>query len=82
MNAYKTAHGFTNGQAVYAADMNFNDVIDNGDLRSLITLLKSGGGSGSLAAVPEPGGLTLLGLGGVLTLALRRRRLLHSSGKN
>ena len=74
LNAYKAAHGLTDAQFSNAADLNGNDLVDNGDLQSLLTLLKSGGGSGSVAAVPEPASFTLLALGGVLCLAWQRRR--------
>ncbi len=74
LNAYKAAHGLTDAQLSNAADLNGNDLVDNGDLQSLLTLLKSGGGSGSAAAVPEPASLTLFALGGVLCLAWQRRR--------
>jgi hypothetical protein len=69
VNAYLDQTGFTPGQAITVADMNFDDVINNSDVQSLITYLKNGGGS--TAAVPEPAGFVLFGLGGLL-LTVRR----------
>ena len=62
LNAYKASHPITNGQLITVADMNFNDVIDNGDLQGLLSYIKGGGGSGSVAPVPEPASIALLAL--------------------
>jgi hypothetical protein len=59
-------------KAIYAADYNYDDVIDNFDLQFLINTLKAGGGS---TAIPEPGSMVLLALGGLaLASAPSRRR--------
>jgi hypothetical protein len=59
-------------EALYLADVNFNDRIDNGDLQALLTYLKAGGngsnsnGLGSVAPVPKPATCILLALGGLI----------------
>jgi hypothetical protein len=52
-----------NSQAIYAADFNYDDSIDNADVQYLINYLKAG--SGSTGTVPEPESLVLMILGGI-----------------
>jgi len=61
----------TGGDFDPAADLDGNDVVDGLDIDPFVQLL-TGSGDATLASVPEPGTLALLGMGG-LTL-LRRRR--------
>ena len=59
-------------EALHLADVNFDDQIDNSDLQSMLTYLKSGGngsnalGGGSVSPVPEPSTWLLLALGGLI----------------
>jgi hypothetical protein len=67
-----------NSQLIYAADTNYNDVIDNGDIQSLISYIANGG-TGGLTAVPEPGSFVLMALGALpgawlASRGLRRRK--------
>ena len=78
LNAYKAAHGLSDAQFANAADLNGNDLVDNGDLQSLLSLLKSGGGS--VAPVPEPATFTLLALGAVMGTGLRLRQMKQRKG--
>ena len=75
--------GWTSKQAeaLYLADVNFDDQINNLDLQSLLSYLKSGGngsnapGGGSVAPVPEPSSLALLALGAAMGIGLRTAQL-------
>jgi hypothetical protein len=63
-------------EAIYLADVNYDDRITNTDIQALINHLANGGGSGSgsLTAVPEPASCALLALGGLMMGALQYRR--------
>jgi fibronectin-binding autotransporter adhesin len=73
-------------EALYLADVNFDDQINNLDLQALLTYLKSGGngsnapGGGSVAPVPEPASFALLALGAAMGIGLRFSQLKQRKG--
>ncbi|HZZ26917.1 MAG TPA: autotransporter-associated beta strand repeat-containing protein [Pirellulales bacterium] len=70
-----------NSQAIYVADINYDDTIDNADVQALINYLKAG--NGSTTPTPEPDTLVLLFLGSIPGLwmgrKLRRQRASDST---
>jgi autotransporter-associated beta strand protein len=75
--------GFTlASEAIALADVDYGDSINNLDAQALLVYLANGGNGfnapsgGSLAAVPEPAGLLLFAIGGLVgcTAAVRARR--------
>src|SRR5262249_47210789 len=55
LNKYQADHGnMTSAQLVSIGDLDGDGLVTNADLQGLISLLASGGGSGSVTAVPEP----------------------------
>jgi len=73
--ASMAAHSLSADDLVSMGDLDGDGKVTNADIQGLINLLANGGGSagGSLAAVPEPGSLVLLALGGVIALCRRQR---------
>jgi hypothetical protein len=75
-------------QALYLADVDYNDRINNLDLQRLIVYLANGGngsnapGGGSVSPVPEPSTLVLLAIGGLLFCGRQLRRLPRRRGDN
>jgi PEP-CTERM motif-containing protein len=51
------------------ANLNNDNVVNNADLQGLIVALANGGGGGSISAVPEPGSLALMAIGGLIVVA-------------
>jgi fibronectin-binding autotransporter adhesin len=72
LNHYKTLHSFNDVQMVTVADTNYDDVVTNADIQSLLDLVAGGGGAA--AAVPEPSSCLLLGLGGFVVILRRRKK--------
>jgi autotransporter-associated beta strand protein len=78
-NGLPVVGGWTKpAQAIWRADVDYDDVITNRDIQALINYIAGGGngsnlvGGGSLTAVPEPGTLVLLLMGSVPGLWVAR----------
>jgi len=71
LNAYKTLRSFNDSQMITVADTNYDDIVTNSDIQTLLNLVAGGGGS--LAAVPEPSTLALLAIGGAFLVGRRVR---------
>ena len=73
LNSYKSPDYVAAADLVSMGDVNGDGVLNNADVQSLLTILKSGGGS--LAAVPEPASIVLLAfaLPGLAFAVVRRR---------
>jgi fibronectin-binding autotransporter adhesin len=78
IGTYRSTHGLTNNDDfLNVADVDVYGSLNNLDLQAEINGIANGGffapGGSSLTAVPEPSGILLLGIGGVI-LAVRRAR--------
>jgi fibronectin-binding autotransporter adhesin len=75
LDAYKTLRGFNDSQMITVADTNYDDVVTNADIQSLLSLVAGGGGASGL--VPEPSTVALMMLGGLFIAGrgLKQRRL-------
>ena len=74
LNAYVGTHsGFDKADLLDVADINGDGAVTNADLQALLNNLK--GGTGSVAPVPEPSSLLLVGPCAVLLLVCCRRRM-------
>jgi hypothetical protein len=60
VNAFETQNGLTPSDLVDLGDANGDGVLNNADLQALLVRLANGG-TGSIAAVPEPSALALVG---------------------
>ncbi len=59
----------------YMGDLNNSGSVDLDDLRAFEVIYDTANGAGAFSAiVPEPGAITLLGIGGLMLLGLRNRR--------
>ncbi|HZZ29341.1 MAG TPA: dockerin type I repeat-containing protein [Pirellulales bacterium] len=72
LTGYETKFGLNGDYLKFVGDLNHDGVVNNIDLQSLLNILLGGGGS--ISQVPEPGSITLLGLGGLAVLFYVRRR--------
>jgi hypothetical protein len=78
-NAYKSSLNLTDNQLLLIGDLNRDGQVTNADLQSLLTLLKSGGGS--ISTVPEPTSVSMFVLGGIVLALFGHRAKSSSVGK-
>ena len=69
---YLSQHNLSSDDFVSMGDLNGDGKVTNADVQSLVNML-AGGGSASLAAVPEPSTMCLLAVGGMLIFGVCRR---------
>ena len=68
---YMSQNNLSSDDLLSMGDLNGDGKVTNTDLQSMINMLANGGGSASLAAVPEPPAVFLLAAGGLLLLVAR-----------
>jgi hypothetical protein len=71
LNSYKAMNNLDNSALLAIGDLSGDHLVNNADLQSLLTLLKSGGGS--IAAVPEPATWNLAVVSTLISVVLLRR---------
>ena len=69
---FMAANNLSSDDFLSMGDLNGDGKVDNSDVQGLIAMLASGGGSASLAAVPEPSAICLLAAGAIIMLNTRR----------
>jgi hypothetical protein len=74
LSSYQSTNGLTALQLRQIADLTRDNNVTNADIQGLIDLLANGGGSSSLAAVPEPPGIVLMGTAAFFGMAALLRR--------
>jgi len=74
LNAY-SGNSLTPTQLATIGDFDSSGAVEDTDMQSLICLVANGGGSGALAAVPEPAAWSLLAMGATALASFGRRRL-------
>jgi hypothetical protein len=72
LSGFKTSHALSDFSLMTFGDVNHDGQITNADIQPLLDLLAVGGGS--VAAVPEPTGITLAALCAVALVAIRSNR--------
>jgi hypothetical protein len=74
LSKYKLTTGLDGSNLILVADLATDNLVNNADLQGLINLLANSGGTGSLAAVPEPGTIVLLMIAAPFPICVYCRR--------
>ena len=73
LNTYKSQNALTDTQLAAIGDFNSSGTVTNVDIQGMLDFIASLPGAGSVAAVPEPGSLLLMCIGGISLVSVRRR---------
>jgi Dockerin type I domain len=72
LRTYQSTQGLSNAALLALGDVDHNNAVNNADLEALLNKLKSGGGSGSFTAVPEPTAWALMAAAAVCVIGCLR----------
>jgi hypothetical protein len=79
LSGYENSQQLSDSQLMLIGNLNGDAQVNDADIQALINLLANGGGSGALAAVPEPSGVVLTGIAALAATTLRGWRRNRSS---
>jgi hypothetical protein len=78
LNVYKSSHSLSNDDLLNIGDVNQSGTITNTDIQAELNLIAGVPGAGSVAGVPEPASVLLIGIGAAICFGRRCRSILRT----